>query len=332
MAHKLTKIMQTGGSLAALVIILVLAGCGSQNNHDHAAGKKGATGSKPNFQYSGKGPIKATCTIGMITDIVQNVGGEWVQTQGLMGPGIDPHLYKTTPGDIKKLNDADMVFYNGLHLEGKMGDVLEKVGERKLVVAVGAGIDEKLLHRPAAFQGHPDPHVWFDVSLWMKAVETVRDALSKFDPPHSADYKKRADAYLVEMKELHQYAKAQLATIPKERRVLVTAHDAFGYFGRAYDVEVQGLQGISTATEYSVKDVQRLVALIARQGVKAVFVESSVPRRSVEAVVQGCQAKGHRVEIGGTLFSDAMGAAGKPEGTYLGMVRYNVDTIVKALK
>ena len=143
----------------------------------------------------------------------------------------------------------------------------------------------------------------------MKAVETVRDALSKFDPPHSADYKKRADVYLAEMKELHQYAKAQLATIPKERRVLVTAHDAFGYFGRAYDVEVQGLQGISTATEYSVKDVQRLGALLASRGVKAVFIESSVPRRSVEAAVQGCRAKGHRVEIGGTLFSDAMGAA-----------------------
>ena len=330
MANKLIKIIRPVISLAVLVVIVALAGCGSQNSHDHTV--NGTTAGKPNFQYSGQGPIKATCTIGMITDIVQSVGGERVQTQGLMGPGIDPHLYKTTPGDINKLNDANIVFYNGMHLEGKMGDVLEKVGERKLVVAVGEGIDEKLLLRPAAFQGNPDPHIWFDVSLWMKAVETVRDALSKFDPAHSADYKKRADAYLLKMKELHQYAKVQLATIPKERRVLVTAHDAFGYFGRAYDVEVEGLQGISTASEYSVKDVQRIVALITKRGIKAVFVESSVPRRSVEAVVQGCRAKGHRVEIGGTLFSDAMGAAGTPEGTYLGMVRYTVDTIVKALK
>lgn len=330
MANQLIKIIRPVVSLSCLAVILALAGCGPQKSHDHAT--NGATGGKPSFQYSGKGPIKATCTIGMITDIVQIVGGERVQAQGLMGPGIDPHLYKTTPGDIRKLNDADVVFYNGLHLEGKMGDVLEKVGERKLVVAVGEGIDEKQLVRPSAFQGHPDPHVWFDVSLWMQAVETVRDALSKFDPPHSADYKKRSDDYLVKMKELHQYAKTQLATIPKERRVLVTAHDAFGYFGRAYSVEVEGLQGISTASESSVKDVQRLAALIAKRGIKAVFVESSVPRRSVEAVVQSCLAKGHRVEIGGTLFSDAMGAAGTPEGTYLGMVRHNVDTIVKALK
>jgi manganese/zinc/iron transport system substrate-binding protein len=315
--------------ICAWLMVVALAGCSSSGGQ--GGGATGA-GDRAAFKHSGGGPIQATATTGMITDIVQNVGGDRVRVQGLMGPGVDPHLYKTTPGDIRKLTDADIVFYNGLHLEGKMGDVLEKIGERRPVVAVGEGIDEKLLVRPAAFQGHPDPHVWFDVSLWMKAVEAVRDALSEFDPSSSAAYKSRAAAYLTKLKELHQYAKTQLATIPKSRRVLVTAHDAFGYFGRAYDVEVQGLQGISTASEYSVQDVQRLAALISKRGIKAVFVESSVPRRSVEAVVQACQSKGQPVQIGGTLFSDAMGRAGTPEGTYIGMVRYNVDTIVKALK
>jgi manganese/zinc/iron transport system substrate-binding protein len=166
----------------------------------------------------------------------------------------------------------------------------------------------------------------------MKAVESVRDSLIKFDPAHKSEYEKRATTYLAELKELHQYAKTQLATVPKAQRVLVTAHDAFGYFGRAYDVEVEGLQGISTASEYSVKDVQRLVKMLSERRIKAVFVESSVPRRSVEAVVQGCRARGHEVKIGGELFSDAMGKAGTPEGTYIGMVRHNVDLIAKSLK
>jgi manganese/zinc/iron transport system substrate-binding protein len=317
------------GAICAVLLALALAGCtssGGQNGGTPGAGQGAA------FKYSGSGPIQATATTGMVADIVQNVGGDRVQVAGLMGAGIDPHLYKATPGDIRKLTDSDMVFYNGLHLEGKMGDVLEKIGERKPVVAVAEAIDNKQLLKPAAFEGNPDPHVWFDVSLWMQAVEAVRDALVEFDTANSAEYKKRADAYLAKLKELHEYSKTQLATIPKARRVLVTAHDAFGYFGRAYDVEVMGLQGISTASEYSVQDVQRLGDTISKRGIKAVFVESSVPSRSVEAVVQRSQAKGHALRIGGTLYSDAMGRAGTPEGTYLGMVRHNVDTIVKALK
>ncbi len=317
------------GAICAVLLALALAGCsssGGQNGGTPGAGQGAA------FKYSGSGPIQATATTGMVADIVQNVGGDRVQVAGLMGAGIDPHLYKATPGDIRKLTDSDMVFYNGLHLEGKMGDVLEKIGERKPVVAVAEAIDDTQLLKPAAFEGNPDPHVWFDVSLWMQAVEAVRDALVEFDTANSAEYKKRADAYLAKLKELHEYSKTQLATIPKARRVLVTAHDAFGYFGRAYDVEVMGLQGISTASEYSVQDVQRLGDTISKRGIKAVFVESSVPSRSVEAVVQRSQAKGHALRIGGTLYSDAMGRAGTPEGTYIGMVRHNVDTIVKALK
>ena len=317
-------------TICAVLLALALAGCSSSSGQNSGGASRAGQGAA--FKYSGSGRIQATATTGMVADIVQNIGGDRVQVAGLMGAGIDPHLYKATPGDIRKLTDSDMVFYNGLHLEGKMGDVLEKIGERKPVVAVAEAIDNKQLLKPTAFEGNPDTHVWFDVSLWMQAVEAVRNALVEFDTANSAEYKKRADAYLAKLKELHEYSKKQLATIPKARRVLVTAHDAFGYFGRAYDVEVLGLQGISTASEYSVQDVQRLGDIISKRGIKAVFVESSVPSRSVEAVVQRSQAKGHALRIGGTLYSDAMGRAGTPEGTYLGMVRHNVDTIVKALK
>jgi manganese/zinc/iron transport system substrate-binding protein len=313
-------------SLFSLFIIVLVAGCTSSQNR---AASNGAAGTQT---YSGNGPLKATATTGMVADLVRNIGGAHVEVTQLMGPGIDPHLYKTTPGDIHKLTSSDIVFYSGLHLEGKMTEVFEKMAQRKPTVAVAERIPEEKLHQATQLGGQPDPHVWFDVSLWMLAGEEVRDALIKFDPAHQNAYQQNATKYLGQLQELHQYAKTQLATVPKARRVLVTAHDAFGYFGKAYDVEVVGLQGISTASEYGLNDVQRLVDNIARRRIKAVFVESSVPRRSIEAVVQGCKARGHDVAIGGTLFSDAMGAAGTEEGTYLGMVRANVDTIVKALK
>jgi len=312
--------------LPALFLLAIAAGCQpAQKAGEHKSGEVGST-------YQGQGPIKITATIGMITDIVQNVGGDRVAVQGLMGPGVDPHLYKATSGDMEKLQGADVVFYNGLHLEGKMSEVLEKVGEKKPVIAVSKNLDHEKLRHPAAFKGNADPHIWFDVALWMKAVEAVRDSLAQFDPTHKADYEKRATAYLAEMKELDSYAKKAVSTVPKSRRVLITAHDAFGYFGQAYDIEVVGLQGISTDSGYGIKDVQRLVEMISKRGIKAVFIESSVPRRSIDAVVEGCRARGHSVRIGGTLYSDAMGKAGTPEGTYLGMVRKNVDTIVGALK
>jgi manganese/zinc/iron transport system substrate-binding protein len=282
--------------------------------------------------YSGNGPLKATATTGMVADLVRNIGGSHVEVTQLMGPGVDPHLYKATQGDINKLGNANIVFYSGLHLEGKLGEVFEKLASRKPIVAVAERIPKEKLHQAAGYAGQPDPHVWFDVALWMQAGEQVRDALVKFDPAHKADYEQNATKYLAELKALDDYARTQLATIPKARRVLITAHDAFGYFGKAYAVEVIGLQGISTASEYGLNDVQRLVETISKRRIKAVFVESSVPRRSIEAVVQGSQARGHKVTIGGTLYSDAMGASGTPEGTYIGMVRANVDTIVKALK
>ncbi|HZG14194.1 MAG TPA: zinc ABC transporter substrate-binding protein [Candidatus Bathyarchaeia archaeon] len=292
------------------------------------------TGCSPSDQTSAQtdGKWRITTTTGMVADIVANVGGDKVSVTHLMGPGVDPHLYKASQGDIKRIEEADLIFYSGLHLEGKMGEILEKIGKKKPVKAVTAGIPENLLLAdPAAPQAF-DPHVWFDVSLWMKAVEQVRADLIAFDPANQAVYEANASKYLAELEELHQYATTQLASIPQEQRVLVTAHDAFGYFGRAYGVEVMGLQGISTASEYGLKDVQTLVDSLVSRKIKAVFIESSVPKQSIEAVVQGSAAKNHTVVIGGELFSDAMGTPGTPEGTYIRMVKHNVDTIVKALK
>ncbi|MBA4493334.1 metal ABC transporter solute-binding protein, Zn/Mn family [Paenactinomyces guangxiensis] len=276
------------------------------------------------------GPLQVTTTTGMIADLVENVGGKHVQVTGLMGPGVDPHLYKASQGDIEKLDEADVIFYNGLHLEGKMTDIFTKMAHSKPVIPVAEKIDEKLLLETA--DGQNDPHIWFDVQLWMKATERVKEGLIEIDPAHKKDYEQQAAAYLKKLAELDQYAKQQLNTIPKERRVLVTAHDAFSYFGRAYEIEVVGLQGISTASEYGLKDVQRIVNLLTERKIKAVFVESSVSKRPIEAVVQGAKKKNHEVTIGGTLFSDAMGEKGTEEGTYIGMVRHNIDTIVKALK
>ncbi|MFY0543527.1 metal ABC transporter solute-binding protein, Zn/Mn family [Brevibacillus sp. H7] len=303
-------------SVGLLAFVLLLGGCSSE-------GQSGGTAN---------GKWKVTTTTGMVADIVKQVGGDHVEVTQLMGSGVDPHLYKASEGDIKRINDADIIFYSGLHLEGKMVEIFEKIGAKKPVKAVTARLTkEQLLADPAA-PNSPDPHVWFDVSLWMKAVEQVRDDLAAFDPAHKDTYTVNAEKYLKELKALDEYARNQLATIPKERRVLVTAHDAFHYFGRAYDVEVMGLQGISTASEYGLKDVQGLVDTLVSRQIKAVFVESSVPKRSIEAVVQGAAAKNHTVIIGGELFSDAMGAPGTPEGTYIGMVKHNVDTIVKALQ
>lgn len=276
--------------------------------------------------------IRAVATTGMIGDLVHNIGGEHVAVESLMGPGVDPHLYKASQGDIAKLGQAQVVFYNGLHLEGKMTDVFEQISKQKPAIAVTERMTEQELHKPAEFDGQHDPHVWFDVKLWMKAADRVKDGLIEADPAHKEQYEANTTAYKKQLQELDDYAREQLATIPKENRVLVTAHDAFGYFGSAYDIEVMGLQGLSTDSEYGLKDVQKLVDALVEKKIKAVFVESSVPKKAIEAVVQGANAKHHQVQIGGELYSDALGDAGTAEGTYIGMVRHNVDSIVKALK
>jgi len=300
-----------------LALAVIVTGCGS--------GAGTGTGNKGD-------QITAVTTTGMVGDLVKNIGGEHVAVESLMGPGVDPHLYKASQGDIAKLGQAQIVFYNGLHLEGKMTDVFEQIAKQKPAIAVTESMPESELHKPAAFQGQHDPHVWFDVKLWMKAADRVKEGLIEADPAHKSAYEANAAAYKKQLQELDDYARQQIAQIPKESRVLVTAHDAFGYFGTAYDIEVMGLQGISTDSEYGLKDVQKLVEALVEKKIKAVFVESSVPKKAIEAVVEGANAKNHQVKIGGELFSDALGNAGTAEGTYIGMVRHNVDTIVNALK
>ena len=305
--------------IAALTLAALLAGCGA--NAGANAGK----------DLSGR-KIKALATVGMVADVVRQVGGDRVEVEALMGPGVDPHLFKPSEGDVARITRADIVFYVGLNLEGKMGDILERSKKSRPVIAVADTIPPDKLLKPEAFEGAYDPHVWMDVSLWMETVKHVQSGLAQLDPGSADAYAQRADAYLKELAQLDQYIKDEIGKIPPESRVLVTAHDAFNYFGRAYGMDVVGLQGISTETEAGVGDVQQLANLIAERKIKAIFVESSVPRRNIEAVQAAARSRGHTVTIGGELFSDAMGEAGTPEGTYVGMIRHNVNTIVAGLR
>ncbi len=276
--------------------------------------------------------LSVVCTVGMITDVAQTIAGDKADVIGLMGPGVDPHLYKVSHGDVEKLANADIVFYNGLHLEGKMADVLVQMARDRVVIPVTKDIAETLLREPPEFDGHYDPHVWMEPMLWATCIQTIADELAKALPADAKTFHARGDSLSTLCQELTQDAKTKFANIPAEQRVLITAHDAFGYFGRAFQIEVHGLQGISTATEYGVADVTTLVDLITDRKVKAVFVESSVPTKPLEAVIKGCKSRGHDVTIGGTLYSDAMGEAGTPEGTYIGMLRHNINTIYEALR
>lgn len=284
----------------------------------------------PETTESGK--LRIVATTGMIADAVANIGGDSIEVKALMGPGVDPHLYKATQGDLKKLNQADLIFYNGLLLEGKMGEVLEKLGRIKSVETVSSDIDPALLLSSPLYQDAYDPHIWFDVSLWKQAVDKISKALQQHDPENAELYRKNTEHYQKQLNALHQEVLQEIAQIPDEQRVLITAHDAFEYFGRAYNIEVRGLQGLSTLTEFGLKDITDLVQFIIERNIKAVFVETSISERSINAVAQGCQKKGHEVRIGGSLYSDAMGAADTPEGTYIGMVKANVRTITQALK
>lgn len=280
--------------------------------------------------HQGARPIKVTCTIGMVADIVRNVGGDLVKIEQMLGEGSDPHTHKVTNDDLVMLDNADLIFYSGLHLEGKMTDTLERLAKKKPVFAVAESLDAKKLLRDE--HDHPDPHVWFDVALWSEVAQIIGDALAKYDPTHAETYKKNTTAYRAELSKLHDETKTQLAAIPREQRVLITSHDAFRYFGRAYEIEVRGVQGISTETEASLREVNQLVDFIVKRKVKAVFVETSVNQRNMESLRQGCKSRGNEVALGGELFSDAMGKTGEPTGTYVGMIRHNVDTIVKALR
>lgn len=271
-------------------------------------------------------------TIAMITDIAEQVAGDRADVIGLMGAGIDPHLYSPTRSDVERLLAADVIFYNGLLLEGKMADALIRAATAgKRVHPVTELLDEQYLLEPEEFEGLYDPHVWMDPAAWSRAVDVVRDKLIEFDPAGEEAYRASAEAYRAELDRLDAYALEVLHSVPEERRVLVTAHDAFNYFGRRFGYEVVGIQGLSTESEAGVRDIERLVDMLVERKIGAVFVESTVSDRNVRALIDGAAARGHTVRIGGTLFSDAMGDEGTYEGTYIGMIDHNVTTIARAL-
>lgn len=278
-------------------------------------------------------PIRVVATTGMVADVVRNVGGERVQVEQLMRAGVDPHLYKASEGDVSRLAEADIIFYSGMHLEAKLTDVLERVNEGgKPTVAIAEVLPEDQRLAPPEFAGFYDPHIWMDVKLWIPTVDAVEQALIELDPTHAETYRKNAADYRSRLEALEAYVQERVAELPPEKRILVTAHDAFNYFASGYEFEVFAPQGISTATEAGVEDIRRTIDVLVERNVPAVFIESTISPDIVEAVREGAKARGHEVVIGGQLFTDAMGDAGTPQGTYEGMIRHNIDTIVEALK
>ncbi|GAB4327137.1 MAG: zinc ABC transporter substrate-binding protein [Candidatus Zixiibacteriota bacterium] len=306
-------------TLAAFVLLVgvIATGCTSDSPHDSAP--------------LGERTIRILATTGMIADMAQNICGERAVVTALMGPGVDPHLYKASEGDVRRMAEADLILYNGLHLEGAMAELLMQMRQRKSTYAVAESVDSTRLLASPTYEGQHDPHIWFDVSMWIDAATGLRDLMMTLDSAHAELYRVQADSYIDSLNALHQFVLNETQRVPPERRILITAHDAFHYFGKAYDFDVRGLQGISTATEAGTADVQQLAEFIATRRIPAMFVESSVSPRSIEAVQAAVRARGYDVAIGGELFSDAMGTPGTPEGTYLGMVRHNVNTIVSAL-
>lgn len=271
-------------------------------------------------------------TTSLLADAVRNIVKDSAEVQSLMGAGVDPHLYKASIGDLRKLVSADYVFYQGLHLEGKLGEVLEKLSRTRPVYALADQLPKQQILLADEESGYPDPHIWFDVSLWKELVGSTHETLAELMPGAADYFRKNTEAYMAELDSLERSIHQRMDRIPVEKRVLITSHDAFNYFGAAYNIEVIGLQGISTLAEFGLRDVTNLVKLIVTRDIKAVFVENSVSSKSLDAVVEGASQQGSDVRIGGTLYTDALGEPEGPEATYIGMMNYNVNTIIKALE
>lgn len=317
--------MRTLCMLSAVFFVIMLAACGRSDSPGQAGGTRAD-------HDAGSGGYKVVATVGMVADIVRNVAGDRAEVIGLMGSGVDPHLYKPTRSDVQRLLEADVIFYNGLLLEGKMTDSLIRAATSgKKVHAVTELLDEQYLLEPKEFEGLYDPHVWMDPSAWARTVDVVRDRLIDFDRAGEDVYRANSESFALKLGELDAYATRVLGSVPEAQRVLVTAHDAFNYFGRRFGFEVVGIQGISTESEAGVRDIEELVDLLVDNGIRAVFVESTVSERNISALIAGARARGHEVVIGGKLFSDAMGDDGTYEGTYVGMIDHNVTTIARAL-
>lgn len=299
-------------------VMVVVAGCGGEKAPAQEAAHK----------------LQVVATTTMLADLARNIGGEAVEVKGLMGPGVDPHLYQASAGDVETMSKADVVVYNGVHLEGKMGEIFAQLEKnRKTTICVADALDPATL-LDFEEDGVPakDPHIWFDVKNWEKAAHIVAERLSEKDPAHKDLYMKNYETYLKDLQATDEYVANRAQEVPANARVLVTAHDAFQYFSRAYGFEVRGLQGVSTAAEAGATDVRELADFIASRQIKAIFVESSVPHKTIEAVQEACRARGWEVAIGGELYSDSLGAPDSEGGTYVGMVKENIDTIVDALK
>lgn len=289
------------------------------------------TGSEP----SGRGDVDVVTTTNFITDTVRQIGGERVSVRALMGPGVDPHLYKASAGDVSALREADVIFYNGLLLEAKMEEVLAEIGESRPAYAIAESIPrDRLLSAPgyASDEEEFDPHVWFDPALWRYAALTVRDGLIEVDPDGTATYRRNTVRFLSDLERIDREARRLLTTIAPEKRVLVTSHDAFRYLGRRYDVEVAAIQGLSTAAEATTQDVERIARLVADRGVRALFIESSVPPQTLEGVLASAREQGQEAVLGGELYSDSAGEIGTSEGTYQGMFESNVRKLVRGLR
>jgi manganese/zinc/iron transport system substrate-binding protein len=302
--------------LLILASLLFFAGCTGPADQPAAGASR-----------SPSGKLSVLATTGMIADAARVVGGGHVEVAALMGPGVDPHLYQPTARDQGKLKAARLIFYNGLHLEGKMVEIFESLAQQKRVVAVSSGISEGRLLSWKSSAGMHDPHIWFDVRLWQEAVRTIAQAYAETDPAHAADYERRAADYLAELDRLDQYCRDRAGELPDDQRILITSHDAFHYFGRAYGFDVVGIQGISTDSEAGLKAITDAVDLIRQKQIRAIFPETSVPRAAIERV-----AKDSDASLGPELYSDALGSPDSPAGNYAGMIRTNIDNIVDSLK
>lgn len=298
------------------IVALLLASCGKQKEQEGALSS----------------PYKIITTCTMVTDLVQNVAGENAEVIGLMKEGVDPHLYKPTRDDLISLSSADVVFYSGLMLEGRMSDSFAKMGRQGIpCYAVTELLEQEYLLEPDDFDGHWDPHVWNDVQSWISGAKAVSKALSELDPENADSYQQNVDAYVAKLEAVDAYAKKSIATIPEKSRVLITAHDAFNYFARAYGIQVKAAQGVTTESEAAISDIQNLVDFVIERDIHAIFVENITSDRNLQAIIEGAKKKGHQVKIGGELYSDATGPAGTYEGTYLGMIDHNVTLITREL-
>ncbi len=299
--------------LVISILAVILAGCAASSD------------------LADNGKLKVVVTTTIIADVTREIAGDLVDVEALMGPGVDPHLYKASAGDVKRMSDADMVVYNGLHLEGRMGEVFANMKD-KIIFAANENLDESKLLESSDGSGYFDPHVWFDVKIWKGATERIAEGLKELDPENIDIYQANLEGYLAELDDLDKYVIDRTEELAPDKRILVTAHDAFQYFGNQYGFEVRGLQGISTDAEAGTSDVRKLADFIVDKEIKAIFVESSVPRKNIEALQEAVKAKGFDVEIGGELYSDSTGDVGTDAESYIGTVTSNIDTIVDALK